>query len=64
MHVGGRLSSEHETRKVRLPRSLWFECRAGWSLRTTCADLLKETKSGMFLGPMATRYIGPVKLIA
>ena len=49
---------------VGLPRSLWFECRAGWQLRTICADPLKETKSGTFLGPMPRGYAGPVKLIA
>ena len=38
---------------VGLPRSLRFECRAGWRLRTLCADLLVEAKNGVFLGPLA-----------
>jgi len=42
---------------VGLPRSLRFECKAGWRLCTICADLLMETKSGMFLVPLARGYV-------
>jgi len=42
---------------VGIPRSLWLECRARWRLRTISADLLMETKSGMFLGPLVRGYV-------
>jgi len=45
---------------VGLPHSLRFECRVGWWLRTIRADLIMETKSGMFLGPLARDYVWPV----